>query len=124
MNDELQKAVTQLITRSLDGIDTGVGFLSAEIPLYIQELLMWKGVFYFIQFITSILVLGISLWVATKYKKWCQNDILYSEEVWAAASIQAIVTIIPFVALMNFTWLQIWLAPRVYLVEYAASLAK
>lgn len=33
-------------------------------------------------------------------------------------------SVIAFVILSDLTWLKIWLAPKLYLLEYAASLIK
>lgn len=41
-----------------------------------------------------------------------------------ASSITAFISLIVTLFNANLVWLQIWLAPKVYLIEYAASLAK
>lgn len=41
IENKLEQAVVHLIDKSIAGIDTAVDFLSAEIPVYIEQLLMW-----------------------------------------------------------------------------------
>ena len=43
MNEQLQQAISQLITMSLVAIDKGATFLSGQIPDVIQQLLLWKA---------------------------------------------------------------------------------
>ena len=41
MNEQLQKALVELIGKASNGIDASVSFLSAEIPDVIHQLLLW-----------------------------------------------------------------------------------
>ena len=41
MNEELQTAITKLITTTLDGADKATDFLSAEVPEYINQLILY-----------------------------------------------------------------------------------
>lgn len=140
MNEELQKAVSDMLSSAIDGIGNAADFLSAEIPLYVQELLLWKAVFSFMGFMLGVMGLVLLGILTRRFLKWGLQEIqvdsyggkktvttFYQKDGLATLGIVglaifSIFSIIFFFA--NFDWLQIWLAPRVYLVEYAASLAK
>ena len=62
MNEQLQSALVKIIDKTMSGIDASVGFLSAEIPEVITQLLTWyaiEGV------ITSLL--GLLMVIACAY---------------------------------------------------------
>ena len=42
MNEELQKALAELLSKANNGIDAAGGFIEAELPEVISQLLMWK----------------------------------------------------------------------------------
>ena len=91
-----------------------------EIPLVVQELLTWKAAE------SLLLCLGaVTLWLAAY--------ILGRKTLTHIDDIQDGIIPIGFILLMvsvgaffmfSLDWLQIWLAPRVYLLEYAANLVK
>ena len=55
MNEQLQQAISQLITMSLVAIDKGATFLSGQIPDVIQQLLLWKAWQSFLHFFIVVL---------------------------------------------------------------------
>ena len=42
MNEQLQNALVNLLTKVTSGMDTATAFLSAELPEVVQQLLVWK----------------------------------------------------------------------------------
>ena len=132
MNEELQKALAELLGKANEGIDAASGFLAAELPEVIQQLLIWHGVWSFILFFIAVILIPSSFMVVFKVLKG--KDI---EDHWANASsqydpmslnglfslISGVVGIMFGFACLNFKWLQIWIAPKVWLLEYAAKLA-
>lgn len=147
MNEELsntlQTGAAALIEKALSGIDQATGFLQAEIPEYVYQLLLWKGVESFITFILCLVVTG--LWIfygivkpikmISKGLKDCEENFFVSthnyhkdkvEVDFSALSLLLNVFILfPLMGFIkNLEWLQIWIAPKVWLVEYAATLVK
>ena len=59
MNEQLQQAISQLITMSLVAVDKGATFLSGQIPDVIQQLLLWKAWESFLHFFIVGIVLSI-----------------------------------------------------------------
>ena len=124
MDEELQKALALVLQTALDAKD----FLIAELPEVIQQLLLWKFWYYSIRFaVGALFALGI-MYAAYRISRYILALIKKrgpDEFFWFMPLI--IVTIVASVIpahFLNLIWLQIWIAPKVYLIEYAASLAK
>ncbi|AUR83515.1 TMhelix containing protein [Vibrio phage 1.036.O._10N.286.45.C3] len=124
MNEQLQGAVAQILERAISGIDSSVEFMQAELPDVIEQLLMWYAVRSALFFIAgvSLLILIPFLW-----RKWivkCENSGNYCDGL-DLYVIPALLSIIPFftsILILDIEWLQIWIAPKIWLMEYAAKL--
>ena len=118
MTEELQGALTEI----LKGVLSAKDFMLAELPEVIQQLLLWKATLSIIWFIAAVAVL---ICLISQVKKFWA--VLLKEGCGAEVFI-IFYLMLPvgafFIAIANLTWLQIWIAPKVYLIEYAASLAK
>jgi hypothetical protein len=130
MNNELQKALLDIINSINSGTVSAIGFLKGEIPDVIQQILLWNGVKSAILFVVGIL---FSIFVvianikAYKYLK-AEEELNYPDELLLfftiATLINIILLIISLAFLLNITWLQILIAPKVWLIEYSTSLIK
>lgn len=136
-NEALQNALASILQRSITAVDAGVAFLSAEIPDVIQQLLMWHAVSSFIAFFLSMLVGLVSLcifWPNIKRGKkledhkyeetWTHNWYGHLENPIPYLSLGGIIFVCGAITSSNMAWLQIWIAPKIFLIEYAASLVK
>ena len=120
MTEELQGALTEI----LNGVLTAKDFMLAELPEVVQQLLLWKFWIHFIYFIVCLICVIISGIIAVKVSKFFKES---GDEIgtFIAPFLVTCAAGFPLMgAIFNLTWLQIWLAPKVYLIEYAASLAK
>ena len=135
MNEQLQLEVNTLIQTSLNAIDKGTTFLSNQIPEVIQQLLLWKAIASFIEFSSGIFIIGgIFAWLIYQYKYWTTTI----ETKWGTTKKRISDDTGPFVLLnifliipllygsscINLIWLQIWIAPKLYLIEYAKDFLK
>ena len=126
MNEELQKALTEI----LHGVLTAKGFMLAELPEVIQQLLLWKFWYHSARMAGFIVIIGLIIVLIVKVEKYVLNaeDIDRMDKRFFGWFLVPMLSIIPIVLIsgifFNLTWLQIWLAPKVYLIEYAASLTK
>ena len=135
MNEQLQLAVSTLIQTSLNAIDKGTAFLSNQIPEVIQQLLLWKAIASFIEFSFGIFIIGgLFAWLIYQYKYWTTTI----ETKWETTKqrisgdtgpfvLLNIVCVIPLLygsSCINLIWLQIWIAPKLYLIEYAKDFLK
>lgn len=121
MNENLQNAVATLIEKTTTGLDGATALLESELPLFIQELLMWHVVrsglycvFGVILFIVAHKTGSISMRSQWEEPSW--NNL----GLFAVCVLSAILGIVFF----NIEWLHIWLAPKVWLVDYAVSLTR
>lgn len=141
MNEQANKILVDLLQKASNGIDAAVSFSQAQIPDVIHQLLVWN-------FASSICaqVFGLLVVIAcpfpvkailTRYAKAKVKDetwvIDQSFDFTKSMSFSAFCALVMcavafFVGVLmiatNFDWLKIWLAPKLYLIEYAASLVK
>ena len=125
----LEQSLVDILTKTIDGVEKGTEFLMAEFPDVISQLMLWHGVKNFIFFIMSIFFLlspFIFYFIVNKIRKRCELE--WDDEgpyyMCLVAGLVSVITIATGFFLINLTWLQIWLAPKVWLIEYAASLVK
>ncbi len=124
MNEELQNAVTQLITKTLEGVDTSIDFLGDELPDYIYQLMLWYGVYNFIWFCLSICFLGAFIYFlkTALNGNWGDKDRIQFNNV--PCAVLSMISFLISIIGVNLVWLKIWIAPKVWLIEYAGSLVK
>jgi hypothetical protein len=125
MNEELQSAITSLISGVLSSADKAGDFLAGELPVYLSQLITWYGVYNFILFIIGLVLFIVLAIVDYKIGKrmlgvWDGYD-FFSCYLIAGSVARLVVYFTPLV-LMNLTWLKIWIAPKVWLLEYMATL--
>ncbi len=125
MNEQLQQALAVILDKSVDAISAGVSFLQAEIPDVIRQLLMWKLVSNSIIGAALCIAVGLWLWLGTRLARKLHKP---SEgAVWVGYvpfTLCAFVFVLPAAFSRLLTALQIWIAPKIFLIEYAAKLVK
>ena len=131
MNEQIQQALASILGKTMQGVEAGVSFLSTEIPDVIHQLLVWKMAQSVVGAAFLIAVIVTYLWSLKFAKKWfkAEREKSYGSEeipvmIWTFAG--AVFLGIPLFELYGRTSdiIQIWLAPKIYLIEYSASLAK
>lgn len=136
MNEQIEKYLLNALEGIGQGVSTGIDFLAGEIPLYIQELLIWyavkSGLF---TLIGLVLIIG-TVYIFIKYggaKKdgdgnykvtLTHNDNGDFDAHVIGTGFTGFFLIVLGGHLMSLDWLQIIIAPRVWLLEYAATLVK
>lgn len=134
MNDQLQAALVAILGKTTDALSAGVSFLSAQLPDVIQQLLLWKLTFSAVSCVTA--TIGFIVWFVLLLKAWRYTGVLtarrenqydketcYPEFFLIATPVSGAVLFTLF-ELFNLQWLQILVAPKIFLIEYAASLAR
>ena len=124
--ESLNEALATLINQATTGIDASMGFLQAEIPDVIVQLLMWHVVKSGIFCVAGLVIFYFLARASHKYGIFIKDEI--------KKDIDGVFLLLPYglahllylfpLVWINFTWLQIWIAPKVWLLEYAASLVK
>ena len=149
MNDKANEVLLQLLNKAMAGIDAAVQFSQAQIPDVVHQLLVWNFTKSVIFTIFALATIPPVIWFLRKMLKrevvgvvgdegyyWRRGQPKYKPTlIWdedGNLDPSALFLIIPItlwalllvVAVGNMTWLKIWLAPKLYLLEYAASLVK
>jgi len=141
MNEELQDTANEVLKGLIDNAASMKDFILSEAPEVIQQLLMWDltesiiGCLFSILTIISALIPSVLVirrgikyeWHDYKNRK-CGYDNTSGQTMIVPLSLFCIlydfICIMVFLSFFNLKWLQIWIAPKVYLIEYAAELVK
>ena len=143
MKDELQQKLVDALDKMLNGIDSGAAFMSEQIPDYLQQLIMWFGVYSAVKCLVGVVLLVAAPLALRKLynriplkpkkdgaENWYWRE-GYSSMVitdaggcyWFAVVGLPVLWAVIGLALINLEWLQILIAPKVWLVEYISNLA-
>lgn len=121
MKEQLEQKSIELLGWLEQAIKTTTDFGAEQIPLFIQELLLYKFWMSLGGFTLSILVLIASIYTLYKFIKWnlkeVDGEILVMGLYWLIPIAISIVGIF-----CNTDWIMIKLAPRLYLLEYVKTL--
>jgi len=122
MNEQLQQALATIIGKTMQGVDSSISFLSAEIPDVIHQLLVFKLAQACVLLVMAIIYL--IAWSVFSYRSFKHDwhEGIQMVTVFAGGAVAVTSAISLFIN--GGVALQIWLAPKIYLIEYAASLAK
>ena len=143
---ELTEALAGAVTKTVGAVETAAGFLSAQAPEVIEQLLMWNLVK------SSLLFFLGLLFIYTAHifiKKWPgvgdiinPNALYHSDKryeptlthdyygdvsvsgIFLSIFVAAILFIGISLMLSNLDWLKILLAEKIWLMEYAAYMVK
>lgn len=121
MNEQLEQKSIELLGWLEQAIKTTADFGTEQVPLFIQELLLYKFWMSLGGFAVAILVLIFSIYTLYKFIKYCLK---HSKEYDAAFGLFWIIPIGGSIAgiCSNTDWIMIKLAPRLYLLEYVKTL--
>ena len=132
--NNLEQALADIITKAIEGIDTATGFLIEQAPDVVQQALTWYMVSSLLESILGIFLLVITVAILASpfklkpLKKWGEaigniecDPLLTYLLIGFPISIGGIILAFNYI---NLTWLKIWIAPKLWLIEYAGSLVK
>ena len=121
-NELLSKVLAENIEKASNGVGSAIDFTLDQAPEIIHQALMWNMAISGIKFMSAIVIFILLLAAIASYVKSFKNNGDGFDD-----HPELMFTIFPFMiplALFNFTWLKIWIAPKVWLIEYAAGLVK
>lgn len=133
----LDNALATMINASVQGAGDAIAWAKYQIPDVIHQLLVWQCIKHCIYVLCSSLILTICCFVIKhcilkikEYKAY-NRTVSYGDskdiEGWVILClVSTIVSLTLFCAAISdlLTVLQIWIAPKIYLLEYAAQLLK
>lgn len=132
--DVLKQSLATMLQKATEGVEAGVGFLSAQIPDVVHQLLLYK----LVQCFADVVLIALG-WVAlvlgykffSKKSAGWEPDHFADENGWrmgkvATICLAAVYAIFSFFVIADIvsTAIKIWLAPKIYLIQYAAELLK
>ncbi len=125
MNENLQNALTEILNKATSGIDTSVEFMQAELPDVITQLLTWYAVYNGALTLLALLIIAVIAMGWVKLIK-INNQSEYGVDVedFVIAVMVSTILFVVAIVLFNLEWLQILIAPKIWLIEYAATLVK
>lgn len=136
MNEQLQQSLVKIITQATESIDASVSFLNGQLPDVIGQLLQWKLLSASLTVMLSLGVVIASCLVIKRLTRkpdqhkgnffWWWNGSRHEVEFSFVISV-CLVLVASVMAVINFIislyeMLQIMIAPKIYLIEYASSL--
>jgi len=127
MNTELDQTANEALRALIDNAASAKEFILAELPEVVQQLLLWKmweSIIYMLMPIAAAIATVVILKKTMAALIEVDGDPTIKTVPLVVASAISIVVSLVSMSLLNIDWLQIWLAPKVYLLEYAADLVK
>ncbi len=132
----IQNTLEQALIKSVEGIQkTGTELVEAlyqQAPEVVEQLLVWHAVESLILCIAAILALALPFihYKVAKhvYQKLDVAEWSDEEGYWVPTGLSGIAAFACslgcFFTNINIKWIKIWLAPKVYLLEYLADMVK
>ena len=131
MNEQLSNALVNLITQVTSGAEEAGKFLIAETPEVVRQILTWylaESVIYcLVGVVMFILSWKVYKHISIKPEEHESNFYWETPKNPDFPFVIAVCTLIMVntfqFMLWDLTWLKIWIAPKLWLIEYAAVLA-
>jgi hypothetical protein len=131
VDEQLRMALARFLESTADALEAGGGYILSEAPEVITQLLLWSGVLYFLKFLAGLGVVAAILYVNKKQIDWIKaqgiqdlrEDLGFVAEIGVLNLFQAF-WMLPLFLLVNFEWLKIWIAPKLWIMEYIQNALK
>ena len=137
MNEELNKMLLSFLQSTKEGVGKSIDFAQEQIPDVIHQLLLYNLIINLLFFSVGVIVLIYCYFIIQSAKVKPQNEEENFYWDWSQLSYSKRHTIgcgwfFPFflaivgvgLLLSGISWIEIVVAPKVYLLEYAAQLIK
>lgn len=121
----IQNVLQGTLIDIINGVVSAKDFLLEQTPDVLRQLLLWKMLESLIPFI-----LGIFICIIMTVYWWyyvSKFDCLTESQAFGlglGGITGTLILTLSTTACYSLTWLQIWIAPKIYLIEYAAELIK
>lgn len=138
--DDLDKKLVEVLDGVMNTAEKGKDFVLAELPDVVSQLLLWYGTYGFIKFMIGIFMIILALFVSKKLfakgKQTSNKHFIEYEETLVrdekghlhGGTMVYLIVMVPYtgitLAFLNLQWLKIWIAPKIWLIEYTTQLLK
>ena len=123
----MEEQLVELLSKLNNGIDNSILFTQEHLPDVIQELLMWYAIksgllcLLGIAFVITWVLLDIKLF---KFVRTRDDETELLIGYIGIGSFIRIMGLCGLESLISFDWLQILIAPKLWIIEYTAQLVK
>lgn len=133
MNEKTTELINTILEKAISVAEQTGEFVVEQAPDVIQQLLVWKFTVSLMAFCAGIIsLIGLTYLINlvakdnnAKNKDRASYHQFPTPMIWLmGVLIQVLVVVIAFGAWEGMMWIKIWLAPKLYLLEYGASLVK
>jgi len=134
MTEQLENQLSEALGSTVLAVGGVKEFLTSEVPEVLNQALTWYGIYYFVYNIVCLLLIygsyrlfaymyheyknrRTSIW----YEKIYQNEVGLSDTglfVSIVSFMVATIATVVSIAHLNLIWLKIWIAPKVWILEY------
>jgi hypothetical protein len=124
MTNELEKILIPLIEKAAAGAENAADFVIEQAPEVVEQLLRWK---LWQSLVIFVGLIGLFVLLIVGAIKWWKREGGYTDEqpiIIALCGGASMVLFLLGVTAPTLDWLMILVAPKLYLIEYAARLAK
>lgn len=122
MNQDLQKTLSTYLDTLLSTLKEGAAFASDQIPLVIQEKLHWDLAQASIGIGLGLLLVALATWLSLTAKAWNEKDHYSDWGFLVMAAAGCAVIGLPMIIINLLTFVQIEVAPRLYILEWVQSM--
>ena len=119
MNKQLQNALATILNKAIAAGD----FAIEQAPDVVRQLLTYNFVLSLLWFLAALVFFAGYTFGTYKFTKWLKSEGELSD-VAGAVVFMLVVGMAITLAMSSLTWLKIWLAPKIFILEYAAALVK
>ena len=133
MNKEIMAQILPIVEKTKEGILKGVEIAQQQVPELIQEILKWNFTVSLVWFIVGVIGMSVTIYCLIRILKTLHSELKkdmtdLSEEGAYNFSIFIPTGIVAFLfgcnVFVNYEWLQIMIAPKLFLIEYISNLLK
>jgi hypothetical protein len=128
--NKLDTALSDLISKATETGPKIVDWLCVQVPDLVNEILIWNSAQSAIECVFGAFLVLV---VPTLWWKFLARDHMFGSKkprpedgLWVLYGLGSIFTVVPSLIIgghyVNFTWLKIYLAPKLYLLEYISAL--
>ena len=119
MNDELQKAIAEILNSAISAKD----FIVGQLPEYLEQLLMWHAIYNFVFFLLGASLAALVCYAEVRLYRWIKSD-KEKYDFFFGTVIISVGLFVVAIKMINLEWLMIIVAPKAWLAEYAAALVR
>lgn len=126
----LEEVLVDAIEKAQGATEKGVEFAIEQTPDLIQQALYWHATFSVLEMLCALVIIGVAIKLDFMQYRWiCAQDKQCWDQEWLGLYLgnligHGLLVFVPVTALWSLDWLKILIAPKLWLLEYAVSLAK